>query len=205
MKEVQKICKAKNIKVKYGLNIYDNLIIWIYDGDMGNHKAAHNTIEYHCIWFVIEYLVQNINKIRELDESEAIFRMVNEFWYDHWNQERKWRDRFHMLKKIMINIHKKKKVGIFGAGKKAVFLSNELLHIREENSFNIQYVFDNDIKKRGYEFQGIPIIHPSDIIDWKDWYIIITSDVYDEEIKKQLENYGLCWEKDFVSCKEFYY
>lgn len=204
MKQVQNVCAAKKITVKYGLNIFDNLIIWIYDGDMGNYLSAHTTVEYYCIWFVMEYLINNVDKIRDFEDKDAIFQIVNEFWYEHWNQERQWKDRFNCLKTVLGYIKNKKATAIFGLGNKAVSLSKELLELSTNNIFNVKFAIDNDLKKEGTEFQGIPVLHPSNVNNWEELYIIITSDLYTKEIREQLENLGLSYQKDFISYKDIY-
>lgn len=204
MKQLQNICRAKKITVKYGLNIFDNLFIWIYDGNQGLHQTPHNTQEYYCIWFLIEHLVENAENREYLKENEALYRLAGEFWYEHWDAERKWKDRIGRIQEALIYSNKKCETAIFGTGHKATQLSKALLSIMDENYFHIKFALDNDIKKRGSSFQGIPIKHPSDIDNWDEIYVIITSDLYDQEIRMQLEGYGLSYGKDFISYKDLY-
>lgn len=204
IKQLQNVCKEKGISVKYGLNIYDNLIIWIYDGNMGEYLPAHSTQEYYCIWFAIEFLVENIGDKEHLKRYEQLYRLIGEFWYEHWSQELKWKNRIWQIENVMNSVKQKEVSGIFGTGEKAVKLSKGLLDISGSNYFHIKYALDNDIEKRGGIFQGIPIKHPSDVVNWDEIYVIITSDLYDKEIKAQLEQFGLCYGKDFVSYKDLY-
>lgn len=204
MQQLENICDAKNIRVKYGLNVFGNLIIWVYDGDMKMHQRAHAIQEYYCIWFAIEYLIQNIDDKQKLEDNSSFFRLIDEFWYEHWRQEATWRTRIKNVSKMLGNAGRKKEVGIFGVGNILKGLSKTFLEISGDNPFSIKFALDNDFEKRGSEFEGIPIKHPSDITDWKEKYIIITSYLYEEEIKRQLERYGLSYEVDFISYKDIY-
>lgn len=204
IKQLQNICKAKNIRMKYGLNIFDNLIVWIYDGNLGKRKNPHSVQEYYCIWFLIEHLISNVEDKKRLESDESLYRIINEFWYEHWDQERKWMESVDELRNVFESIHKKKETAIWGTGIKALQLSKEFFQIDKENLFGIQYALDNDVKKRGKDFAGIPIMHPTDIISWKDVYIIIASEYYDKDIRVQLEKLGLKYGVDFISYKDIY-
>lgn len=202
--QLQNICKAKGIRVKYGLNIYDNLIIWIYDGDAGTYTPPHDVQEYYCIWFFIEQLVENTEYKEYLEKNESLYRLVNEFWHEHYSTERKWKNRICCVEKVLDAIGRKSITAIFGIGRKAIYLAKGFLDISQNNYFHIRYALDNDMKKKGSVFQGIPVNHPSDIDNWDEIYVIITSDLYDKEIQTQLEQLGLKYGKDFVSYKDLW-
>lgn len=204
IKQLQNICRAKKIKVKYGINIFDNLIIWIYDGDGGIYKSAHEAQEYYCIWFFIEHLIKNINNKKYLKDNESLYLLINEFWHEYWVHNSKWDSRIKCIQKILEDIRKKKKVAIFGTGYKAEEISNKVLGILGSNIFNIQMALDNNIDKEGKTFLGLKIEHPSNIKNWKELYIIITTEVYLNEIRNQLENKGLIYRRDFISYEELY-
>lgn len=205
MKQLQNICDEKKIKVKYGLNIFEELIIWIYDADAGKYKIAHNAQEYYCIWFFIEFLIINADNKDYLRDNESLFCLANEIWHNYYVQYRTSRDNIYGLRKALGRVNQKGKVAIWGTGNKATEILYQFLDNGGENDFNIRLAIDNQLTKRGTEFQGLPVLHPKDINDWKDMYIIITSELYDKDIKIQLESYGLEEGKDFISYKDFCY
>lgn len=84
----------------------------------------------------------------------------------------------------------KKSFVIWGTGDRSGCFSKSL---EEAPVFYI----DNDICKKGAFFFGKRIYHPSEIYDWKSYFIVIANSFY-EEIKKQLLALGLEEDKDFV-------
>ena len=139
-----------------------------------------------------------------MNESGSLFRLAGEFWYEHWNAERQWKDRIANTEKALFYINRKHETAIFGIGRKVDKLAKGWLDISGTNYFNIQFALDNNIEKRGSVFQDIPIKHPSDIDNWDEIYVIITSDLYDKEIQTQLEQLGLSYSKDFISYKDLW-
>lgn len=204
MKQVDNICREEKIRVKYGLNIFNNYIIWIYDGDMGKYLSAHSTQEFYCIWFFIEHLLENLDNDPVLQDAKDFCSLINEFWYEHWNSEKKWKDRIYNTANVINNIMNKKEVAIWGIGIKAAQLSEVLFDIIGKNYFHVNIAIDNDEKKEGTKFLTLSIKHPSQILNWKEIYIIITSSFYEREIRKQLEGYGLSYFEDFISYRELY-
>lgn len=59
------------------------------------------------------------------------------------------------------------------------------------------FYIDNDSSKKGTLYFGKEVLHPSEINDWKKYFIIVASSYY-TEIKKQLSELGLREDKDFV-------
>lgn len=59
------------------------------------------------------------------------------------------------------------------------------------------FYIDNDISKKDTCFYDRKVCHPSDITNWKDYYIVIANSFY-EDIKKQLLDLGLIEESDFI-------
>ena len=53
-------------------------------------------------------------------------------------------------------------------------------------------------RKTGTEVMGLRVKHPSEIIDWHNLYVIITTNLYSEEVYEQLEDYGLTYKEDFI-------
>ena len=53
MQQVSNICHALNKRVQYGLNILDNVIIWLYDADLAPWTGYHNVQENYCMFFYL--------------------------------------------------------------------------------------------------------------------------------------------------------
>lgn len=90
--------------------------------------------------------------------------------------------------KRQLCIDQKRMLAFFGGGRNAVFFLNK--------GAKPDYIIDNDSNKNGKTLEGVPIIHPSDISDWKKYYILITPK-NKTAIKAQLESYGLVEGIDF--------
>lgn len=100
-------------------------------------------------------------------------------------------DFFHTLDDIKIPDNKK--LIVWGTG-------NAAERFYDWNKFyDIEYYIDNNPNKE--YFMNRKVLHPDDITDWKDYYILIAV-VKDTEIKKQLEEYGLKRNKDFVNIQK---
>lgn len=103
-------------------------------------------------------------------------------------------DFFTLLDYPIMKQANKKNIVLWGVGGRA----RNLLQFRA-NDFNIECFIDNDINKRGIDFEGYDVIHPTDIAnkDWSKYYIVVTSLHY-FSIKDQLEGYGLKENDDFI-------
>lgn len=203
MNQVGNICTDMGIRVKYGLNIFENLIIWLYDADMTPWINAHSLQENYCIWFMLEFIIDNCDDKEKLIEHEALFNLINEFYYGWKKGEKNWRGKIQNIEILWKCGHTNRKVAIFGLGEYADFLNKELFDIEGRNYYQIQIILDNDMRKRGF-YYGLPIVHPSDISEWEDLFVIIASEKYDDEIAKQLERLGLVYEKDYIIYKDLY-
>lgn len=203
MQQVKNICDCMGIRVKYGLNIFSNLVIWLYDADMMPYISPHSLQENYCIWFMMEFLISHKDNIKRLNEYDSLFRLINEFYYDRRKSEKECRSKMPDIEFLWQCDHMDRKVAIFGLGDYAESLNCELLNIEGRNYYNIQHAIDNDLGKQKM-FYGLPVIHPSDIIDWKKLYIIITSEKYCNEIKQQLEKLGLVYKNDFVTYQDLF-
>lgn len=207
MRQIENIRNSLCIDIQYGLNIYDNLIIWLYDADVAPVFNPHSACEYYCVWFFVEYIIRNINNRGGGEEEKAfhnpepLYRLVNEFWHEHWSLRRQQAEKTRLWAEILNMLYKSgRKVAVFGCGEKSKKIWNDLLDIQGINYFNIEFGIDNDRKKTGTEVMGLRIMHPSEIIDWHSLYIIITTNLYSIEVYKQLEDYGLTYKKDFILC-----
>lgn len=89
-----------------------------------------------------------------------------------------------------------RKIVLWGAGKTAVHL------LQSGFESMVCFLVDNDMKKDGTQIMGLPIRHPSGVADWKQYFVIIAS-IYEEEISRQLEGYGLKKNTDFISYSEY--
>jgi len=63
---------------------------------------------------------------------------------------------------------------------------------------HVSIIIDNNPEKASDIIKGKTIIAPDGVDDFRSFYIIITSNFYDE-IRKQLEGYGLLYREDFIS------
>lgn len=63
------------------------------------------------------------------------------------------------------------------------------------------FYIDNSIEKSGKYFHGKIIRHPSQVDDWKKYYVIVATD-YFKDIAKQLRGYGLKEKEDFLYYKD---
>lgn len=202
MEQIKNVRDRLHIDIQYGLNIYDNLIIWLYDADVASVLNPHEAQEYYCIWFYIEYLLDHMNSLHSQEfkfSFDAMYKLVNEFWHDHWimkrMQKEKSRNWAEMLKRV---INTDREVTLFGSGTVADCMLKDILDVQDSNFLHIRYVIDNDIHKAGKELYGCMIRHPSELKNWDKLYILIATDRYALEIRKQLEDLGLVYIEDFM-------
>ncbi len=100
-------------------------------------------------------------------------------------------------KKMMINIEKlkNKKVAIFGTGNIAKSLLDNSDCIKPD-------IFIDNYPRADY-FHGVKVVKPVEIINIRDFYIVIATMAYDS-IKKQLINYGLKEGDNFCYYKQIF-
>lgn len=203
MQQIKNICDGMGEIVKYGLNIFSNLVIWLYDADMTPYISPHSLQENYCIWFMLEFLVVNKGNIKKLNEYDSLFRLINEFYYDRRKSEKECRSRIPDLEFLWQCKRMDRKTVIFGLGNLAEALNGELLNIEGRNYYNIQFAIDNNLKDQE-DFHGLPVIHPLDIKNWRELYTIISCEKYCDEIKHQLEKLGLVYKEDFVTYHDLF-
>ena len=75
--QLNRLISEKNISLKYGLNIFDNLTIWTYQGRGDN---PHNSQEYYPMYYYIEKLLNVTNNPQMIHD----YLLVSELWRDHW-------------------------------------------------------------------------------------------------------------------------
>lgn len=103
-------------------------------------------------------------------------------------------DLFYKLDVPLTEIVGSRDVYLWGTGCRA----GEFLQ-KTEYINHIKGCIDNDAVKKNQIFFGKKVWHPSQIeaIQWKEMFIVVAADAYNE-IKVQLEHYGLEEQKDFV-------
>lgn len=199
MRQVKNICEAMNRRVKYGLNVWDNLIIWLYDADLMPWVHYHNIVETYVLCFLFEFIMNHNEE--KMQEYDSWFRLTNEFYYDMRRNERYWRGKIPNIKQLFHIRSMGRKIGIFGLGRFAETLNHELFCIGEQNYYDVQFVIDN--RKKGL-YHGLTIKKPSEISNWAELFIIITSSQFHEQIRRQLEKIGLIYQQDFIIFKDLY-
>ena len=63
-------------------------------------------------------------------------------------------------------------------------------------------IVDNDMAKRGTVLNGIQVVYAKDIINWKEYFVIVTC-AKTEDIEKQLREIGLQKSEDYILAKEY--
>lgn len=137
---------------------------------------------------------------REIRDSfDSMYRLVNEFWHDHWYQKRVQKEKTHswteLLKRV---VDTDREVVLFGGGTTAGRILNETLDVKDSNFLRIRYIIDNDTEKAGKEWCGCTVIHPAEVENWDRFYVLIATERFAPEIRKQLENLGLIYKEDFI-------
>lgn len=200
MMQIGHIRDTLSISIQYGLNIYKNLVIWLYDADVAPFMNPHDTQEYYCVWFMIEYLLRHLDDMDKCLSLQPLYRLVNEFWHDHWMLKRQQKEKTKKWAEAVRAIScTNREVAVFGSGRIAYQLLNDLLDVQGSNYFHVRYIIDNNIHREGVEFLGYAVTHPSTIEDWGRLYVIIATELYADEIRQQLEELGLEYQKDFIN------
>ncbi|RRF94643.1 MAG: hypothetical protein DUD27_09235, partial [Lachnospiraceae bacterium] len=102
-------------------------------------------------------------------------------------------DFFDVLDDSVLN-PEKKPILIWGAGRKGEAF------IRWNKWFDVEKVIDSNPKEE--KLFGYQIVKPNDIIDWKDYFIIVTV-VKNDDIINFLESKGLVYNKDYCKFYDF--
>lgn len=204
MVQLGHICEEMHLKVQYGINLFRNMIIWVYDADMEPYKGTHSTQEFYCIVFAVEYLLRHIKNSKTLENCRELFLLMNEFWHYRYKVEKELRDRMPDLETLYLCTTSSKKVSLWGAGGLADTLSKELMDIDGKNYYHVENIFDVDERKWGKFFKGIPVKNPYEVLDWHLLFVIITNGEAEEEIALWLESQGLKRGEDFISHKDLY-
>lgn len=89
-----------------------------------------------------------------------------------------------------------RKTAFWGAGRRVQRLLNEY------PGLNIVFCIDNDSGKAGGNINDVPIVHASNIDNWKELFIIVAV-AANAEIVAQIESYGLRYGVDYVFATDF--
>lgn len=140
----------------------------------------------------------SINKKKEDTFTEDIIRVFSMFILNQFEELQKIRKyNCFLAEKILVNNYiKGRKMVLFGAGYKCKDLLETL-------KISIDMIVDNNIDKVGKRLGGIKIVDAQKVENWEMYFIIITC--YEtEEIERQLQNYGLKGERDYILAKDYF-
>lgn len=169
MEQLKKICEAMNIKVKYGINKFPNLVVWIYDCDLGIYCNAHSLQENYCVCFVICWIIHHFDDEREISNADSLFRLVNEFWSYRYRLELVWRNE-NLKYKIYSNC---KKTAVWGAGEIGRKFLESMTVASADDFLGVSCVIDNNSLLNGNTLHGVKIISPDLVEDWQELFIIV--------------------------------
>lgn len=93
-----------------------------------------------------------------------------------------------------------KEIYIFGAGSVGI----DCLEFLQKCNIKVSAFIDNDKKKEGTSFMGVPVVTPTNYKS-EMGYILITSMNYGNEIKKQLEELGYVQNLNFCLYSDLFY
>ena len=204
MGQLKKICEEMSIEVKYGINVFADFIVWIYDCDLGDYVGPHNLQENYCVCFVIEWLVHHIDNIRESENLKSLFLFVNEFWSYRYRLELDWRSHrpnFGQIKKCFQN---SKNITVWGGGDIGNKILQDILDVENSNYLNISFVIDKDNSMDGKTIHGIKIISDDRVREWDRLFIIIAIENGKYEVENFLKNKGLSYQVDYIFYNDLY-
>jgi len=82
-KQILALANRIKIKLKYGVNKKDNLIIWIYEAPGASGRSAHHSFENKTMFFAIDSLIRSVADNKEINES--LYTLFSEFWYERYS------------------------------------------------------------------------------------------------------------------------
>lgn len=87
--QLKPLVKALGMKVRYGLNSYDNLLIWLYDA--AGAPMAHTAFETKAIFCAMNYIAQRfkMDVNFDVDEYQPLSLLVNELWRDLYAEKKR--------------------------------------------------------------------------------------------------------------------
>ena len=204
MVQMKKICESMRIRLQYGLNVFHNFIVWLYDCDLGNYSSPHNLQENYCVCFLIEWLIHHFEDIKELQNTGSLFRFANEFWSYRYRLELEWRNRKPNFVQIKECIEKHRKTAVWGCGKIGNQICEDILDVERSNYLNVVLMIDSNELLKGRNFHGIRITVPESVMDWKAFFIIVAVERGKSEIDSFLKNKGLIYKEDYIFYNDLY-
>lgn len=73
---------SPNKPFHYGINEFDNCIVWLYEA---YDRVPHGAQETQLFYFAIKYLVENFKERKNIEELEELYIIFSELWFDHWS------------------------------------------------------------------------------------------------------------------------
>jgi FkbM family methyltransferase len=119
---------------------------------------------------------EKLDVLKQLHRYPAVLRLLNP-------AEDKSLDRLE--KKLSAALAAKRDVYIFGAHQ----IGARIAHLCTERGYNVKGFLDNDLRKRGLELRGIPILNPNDVL-MADEIVVVASGRYTNAILQQIAGFG---------------
>lgn len=198
MLQVKKISEALNFQVKYGINVYDNLIIWIYDADLSPFKDAHSVQEFYCICFVMQWIGHHHAGKKKIEGMNSLFCLFNEFWYERYKSEAAWRSKrpnFPVIKECILN---NRRIVVWGGGARGKFMLRHIFDADRSNYLKVQFVIDSDVSLKEKKLLGLDVITPDKIKNWNELFVIVAVQQKRDEILAFLEEKELQYKEDYL-------
>lgn len=157
----------------------------------------------------MEYLGRNLgelfgnndlNKEKNIQELDPVYSDIIRIFTNIVNDIYKKKNEVHsqlvfMTNNLLLLKCGDRKLCLWGAGR----MCKDILR---KYSLPVDYVIDNN--KCQEDIEGIKVISPDEVEEWKDYFIIISC-CYECEISKQLNRYGLKKNQDFVWAKDYFW
>lgn len=99
---LRSLCEYLDIIPCYGIRRKGNVCTWVYNAV--GAPSEHTSLETPALFHAIEFLVLCVRDNADLSEMEGLYRLFNEFWYDHYYQLKKNRKQNNKHSKEIKNI-----------------------------------------------------------------------------------------------------
>lgn len=102
-----------NAKFKIGINGIDNLVVWLYEAN-GFITNPHSCFEDRNLFYLIDLLIEKLhsdNNSSQLEGYQDFFLLMNEFWFEKYEQEKKLITTNKLIKRNSITSSKFVKIG----------------------------------------------------------------------------------------------
>ena len=202
-KQIECVAKGLGSRLKYGMNVFDRCAIWLYDAECTPYRSPHICQEFYCIYMLFEYFIKNTKRFNG-EKLDSSVRWINEVINYRWKLEKELKEKMPNLRMLVQCRENGREKMLFGAGELFEVLNKELLQVGKDNVYEISCLLDNNRNKRGETLFNLKIKHPSDIVDWSMVFVIVSSEIYCEEICNQLRKMGLKYGTDYILWKDLY-